>query len=338
MSRLTTARREASALQLLSALVVAAAMAWGGPAFSVESVKPSASKVKKSKPPLRGQPLEVTPARTQPSAECKLEAIDPQSNRTVSYSVQLPVPGSKQRVSACLLPAKQAITRVAKGELLLVDVRHARAYEQYRVAGSLNVPLAFVKTKSFLKSQAFALVNEGRESAQLEAMCEDLRAQGFGRATVLHGGLNAWRRASGTIDGDVFAQRELTRMHHAELAEEGNYSDWIVVSIATAPVKEVQALLPSAVMVTPNDNAAKLAAAVRTAVLKRVRKGLEPRVLVVDDNGERYDRIEGTFATALPQSVFFLEGGLSGYRKFWGEQATIWAAAAKPPRKPPCGA
>ena len=99
MSRLTTARREASAL-LLSAVVVAAAMAWGRPAFSAESVKPSASKVKKSKPPLRGQPLEVTPARTQPSAECKLEAIDPQSNRTVSYSVQLPVPGSKQRVSA----------------------------------------------------------------------------------------------------------------------------------------------------------------------------------------------------------------------------------------------
>jgi rhodanese-related sulfurtransferase len=338
MNRLTTARCAASALSLLRALLVAAALTWTGPVLSVESAKPSVPKVKKSKPPVPAKSLELTPAPPQPASDCTLDALDPQTNRSVIYSVRLPAPGSKQRVSACLLPAKQAIQQARKSELLLVDVRTARSYERYRVAGSLNIPIAFVKTKSFLKPQAFALVNEGRESSELEAMCQELRAQGFSRAVVLQGGLNAWRKAKGVIDGDLLAQRELTHMHHAEFAAEGNYADWIVVSIATVPVKDVQSLLPQAVSVPPVEDSGKLAAAVKSAVAKRARKGTESKVLVVDDDGARYDRIENDLAAVLPQSLYFLDGGLKGYRKFWSEQATIWAAAAKPPRKPACGA
>jgi rhodanese-related sulfurtransferase len=256
----------------------------------------------------------------------------------VSYSVRLPAPGARQRVSGCLLPPRQAIQQAAKSELLLIDVRTAQAFDRYRIAGSLNVPLAFVKTKSFLKGQSFALVNEGRDSAELETACQELRAQGFAHASVVQGGLNGWRRAKGSLDGDALAQRELTHMHHGEFADEGSYADWIVVSIAGAPLKDVQALFPQAASVPPSDDVAELAVAVKSAVVKRTSKGIESKVLVVDDDGGRYDRVEAALTAALTQSVFFLDGGIAGYHKFWSEQATIWAAAAKPPRRPACGA
>ena len=308
-------------------------------AYCAEPAKArSSAKTSKPKPTTSAPAIEVTPAGPQSSSECTLAALDPQSNRSVSYTVRLPAPGSRQRASACLLPARQAIQQAGKSELLLVDVRPLREYERYRIAGSLNMPLTFVKTKPFLKNRPFALVNEGRDSAQLEAACQELRAQGFARATVLQGGLSAWRRAKGALDGDALAQRELTRMHHAEFADEGNYADWVVVSIASAPPKDVQALFPQAVSVPATDEADKLVAAVKSAVARRTRKGAEPKVLVVDDDGTRYDRIEAAMTAALAQNVFFLDGGVNGYRKFWSEQATIWAAAAKPPRKPACGA
>jgi len=319
-------------------LISAAMLTWVASAPCADSAKPNPAKTQRARPQASAKPLELTPATPERASECTLDALDPQTNRSAAYSVRLPAPGSKQRVSACLISAKQAIQQSGKSELLLVDVRPAHAYERYRIAGSLNIPLAFVKTKSFLKPQAFALINEGRDSAGLEAMCQELRTQGFTRAAVLQGGLNAWRRAKGAIDGDLLAQRELTRMHHAELAVEGNYADWIVVSIATAPVRDVHSLLPEALSVAPVDDSTRLVTAVKSAIAKKARKGIDSRVLVVDDDGTRYDRIETGLMRALTQSVYFLDGGLNGYRKFWSEQATIWAAAAKPPRKPACGA
>jgi rhodanese-related sulfurtransferase len=269
-----------------------------------------------------------------PDADCRVETVA--DTGPVTYTVPIPQPGSKKRVAQCLMPPKQALALVSKGTLLVVDTRRPDDFERYRIPGSMNIGLPFVKTKAFLRDRAFALVDTGRASGTLEDSCRQLRAAGFKQAAVLRGGLIGWRGANGAIEGDLLAQRELTRMAPVELAQEGAYDDWIVLSLAAAPAAEVRKFIPQAVPLKAGIDA-KLAAEVRAAVAKRSRKGVEPRVLLVDSDGTRTERIEHLLGGKLAYPVMLLDGGLAGYRRFWTEQASIWAALDRGPRKPGCG-
>jgi rhodanese-related sulfurtransferase len=256
----------------------------------------------------------------------------------VSYTVPIPVPGSKQRISQCLMPARQAVALAAKGGLLVVDTRTESEFERYRIPGSMNIPLAFVKTKQFLRGQAFVLANDGQASAALEETCEALREAGFKQAAVLRGGLSAWKKAKGTLEGDLLAQRELDRMRPEEYAEEGAYADWLVASVADVPAQELTRFFPKAAPLPNAKDDARFASDLDTAIAKRTRKGVELKVLVVDDDGSRIEKLQSRLLPQLAGQVFFLEGGLAGYRRFWSEQAAIWTALARGPKRPHCGA
>jgi hypothetical protein len=73
-------------------------------------------------------------------------------------------------------------------------------------------------------------------------------------------------------------------------------------------------------------------------VAKRTRKGNDPKLLIVDDDGTHYDKLEPLLQAALPNEVYFLDSGVRGYKKFWTEQTAIWAAVDRPRRRPGCGA
>jgi hypothetical protein len=77
---------------------------------------------------------------------------------------------------------------------------------------SWAVPLFTIKTKGFLKSTPFVLINEGYYYGQLEQECKRLRDPGFTAVWILNGGLNAWRQKGAPLNGDIFAQKELNRM------------------------------------------------------------------------------------------------------------------------------
>jgi rhodanese-related sulfurtransferase len=300
-------------------------------------------KKKDATPPAEAQPAKAQPAKAdeapatpQDTANCTVESVA--ETGPVTYTVPIPVPGSKQRVASCLMAPKQAMALYKKGSLFVVDVRGATDFEHYRIPGAMNIPLSFVKTKAFLKAQPFVLVDASPGSGELESACQQLREAGFKQAAVLRGGLMGWRRASGTIEGDLLAQRELNRMPPVEFAEEGGYADWLVVSVASAPKDELAKFLPKAVALPHASDDASFAADLKTAVAKRTRKGTELNVLVVDDDGSRIEKLESLVPTGLANPVMFLEGGLAGYRKFWTEQAAIWAAADRGPKRPRCGA
>jgi rhodanese-related sulfurtransferase len=300
--------------------------------------KQSAQQQPKKKPQRAAVPAEKPSTSATPAdvADCSVETVA--ETGPVTYSVPIPAPGSKRRAAECLLPGTRAVAMARKGELLMVDTRHESAFEQYRIPGSFNIPLSFVKTKAFLKERAFVLVNEGRSTSVLEDACRELRAAGFKRAAVLRGGLSGWRNGKGVIEGDLLAQRELTRMPPAEFAEEAGYGDWLIASVASVASRELEKFLPKAVPLPDAKDDSRFAAALRAAVAKRTRKDIDLKVLVVDDDGSRIERLEGLVPAGTATQVVFLEGGLAGYRKFWTEQAAIWAALDRSPRRPRCGA
>jgi rhodanese-related sulfurtransferase len=305
----------------------AATSAGTSPGTSPAAAGANAKPAKATKPPEAAPPA---------AADCTVEAASDAG--PVTYTVPIPVPGSRQRASQCLVAPKQAVALARKGALLVVDTRSQAEFERYRIPGSLNIPPAFVKTKPFLRDRAFVLTDDGQSTAALEQACEGLRSAGFKQAAVLRGGLAGWKQADGAIEGDLLAQRALNRMEPIEYAEEGGYGDWLVASVASAPADELGRFLPQAVSLPNGADDSKFAAALKAAIAKRARKGVDLKVLVVDDNGSRIDKLDTLLPADVSARVYFLSGGIQGYRRFWSEQAAIWAAAERGPKKPHCGA
>ena len=255
------------------------------------------------------------------------------SNLSTTLPTTLSTSGRpKVRAQACLVKADAAVDAMAKGRLTIVDTRAADEFAKYRIPGALNMPAHTVKTKAFLKSQAFVLVDAGHTNADLESVCSDLRRHGYLKASVLQGGLSEWKARGGKFEGDVIASRALSIVPPAEFTQEQATKDWLVIDVRSHKNKEVAKSIPGAVTVPwlgnhKNDKA--LLAAINGAGSKRV--------LVIDDSGDSYVMIEALLRMK-GKDVLYLDGGYRAYLKYQREQTAMWKQRDDPPKRKGCSA
>ena len=205
--------------------------------------------------------------------------------------------------------------------LVLVDVRDSESFNQFRIPGSINIPLFAVKTKSFFKGRQVVLVNEGHGYSPLEQECEILRSLQF-NAWILNGGLSYWKEMRGSLEGDIFAQEALNRVHSRDFFAEKEFDNWIVVSTDETGSEEAETLFRRVLYVPYSaDNA------LFTATLDRAVRGFRNApfrsILITNDSGNSYEEMEHAISGAGIRNVLFLEGGTLGYRAFVEQQAAI---------------
>jgi rhodanese-related sulfurtransferase len=212
---------------------------------------------------------------------------------------------------ALAVPVAAAIFEFREKKIDLVDVRPSADFEQYRIPGSLNIPLHAVKTKSFLKARPIVLLNEGYLVSALAQACEELNAAGF-RAAILDGGLYAWQEKGGQIIGDPFAQAGLSRISPMALALERGHAHHFYVQITDEQIPKENHPVPEAIHIP-------LLAEQGPEQLKRIieENSALPffNIAVLTAEGLENDRIERRLRQAGIQRVFFLEGGLVAYVK-----------------------
>ena len=219
-------------------------------------------------------------------------------------------------VDSVLLKLKQ------KREIALVDVRDRSDFERFRIPGSINVPLFALKTKTFLKSKPFLLINEGHSYTQLETECKRLRALGFSQASIMYGGLAAWIQRNGPLEGDVFSRKELNQISPRDLFAERDYANWLMVDVSEAVNADTASLIPRTVSVPYHGDSASFIAALENSTR---HYGTDPflSVLIFNQNGKYSQEMEGFIQKAKVDNVFYLEGGLEGYREFLRDQALL---------------
>ena len=203
----------------------------------------------------------------------------------------------------------------------LIDVRNSKQHEEFRIPGSLNIPLFAVKTKSFLKSKPLILINEGYVYSQLERECKNLRAAGY-QAWILTGGLNCWRYAGGNLDGDLFAQKDLNKIPPRVFFEEKNYDDWIIIDTCDSKKTEARHLFPGSISVQYSGNSKSFISKIKV-ITSRYRGNSTPYVLIFDDNGRMYENIEKSVTKIGIKNVFYLKGGLEEYKTFLRKQVAL---------------
>lgn len=239
---------------------------------------------------------------------------------------------SKERNPAFSVSVKSVLERLKHGEeLFLVDVRARKEYEICRIPNSINVPLFSIKTKVFLKSKPLILINEGYNYSQLESECDSLRKDGY-KARILIGGMHYWRQHGVSLEGNVFVQRALNRVPPRFFFFEKNYDDWLFIDITDPKNSRASSLIPNSIPIPYLNNAPEFIKVFKE-ILTLQNNNQNRWILVFDENGEEYDRIERSLNESGLRKVFFLKGGMEAYRDFLSTQSIIRQAKQNPKKK-----
>jgi rhodanese-related sulfurtransferase len=205
--------------------------------------------------------------------------------------------------------------------MVLVDVRLPAVYQQYRIPGSLNIPLSFVRTKKFLANKSVVLINQGFQRISLNSEISRLESAGFSDVAILAGGLTGWRRTGGSIDGNREDSRRSNLVSPAEFYGEQGRSGLLIVN-ATGKGSAGQDVVAHAVPIPFNQsNQHDFRDKLIAAAVPHSKTGL-PDLLIFSENGAEYQEIENLLAD-IGVNIFFLEGGVAAYRDFLDQQENL---------------
>lgn len=127
--------------------------------------------------------------------------------------------------------------------------------------------------------------------------------------------MSVWSRKGGSLEGDEFARRALNRISPLLFFPEKDSGNWIVLDISEAGRPEAARLFPRFASI-PHGLGSVSFADRYEVLLKKVANTPCGRILIADERGDRYERLEAVIRTTAFPDVFFLESGLEGYRKF----------------------
>ena len=223
-----------------------------------------------------------------------------------------------------------------KQNITLVDIRKPKEFEKVRIPVSINIPLHAIKTKAFLKFHPIVLVNNGYQYTLLEKECKNLKSKGF-NVTILKGGLNCWKQKKAPLAGDVFVQKELNKVSPRVFYQEKEFNDQVVIDVSQVQSKESKKLIPCAIHIPFSDNPAELnfllsgvsteskkhlnlsalsVSAVNNKTISKQKKNAVMSVLIFNEHGNGYEKVEKTIEKSGLNNVFYLKGGLKGYKKY----------------------
>ncbi len=203
-----------------------------------------------------------------------------------------------------------------KQNITLVDIRKPEKFEKVRIPGSINIPLHAVKTKTYLKLQPVVFVNNGYQYTLLEKECKKLNKKGF-KVKILKGGLNCWRQKGAPFAGDVFAQKELNKVSPRTFYQEKNFGNQVVIDVSKKQNAKTKRLIAHAVHLPFSYKPKGKNSARFSGKLDRITKK-KPfiSVLIFNEHGNGYEKVEKVVEKSGLNNVFYLKGGLKGYKKY----------------------
>lgn len=205
--------------------------------------------------------------------------------------------------------------------LFLVDIRPAKEFAQFKIPGSINLPLSFIKTKRFLKTRPVILIHKGYEYRELHREAKTLNQKGYA-VKILAGGLMAWRHKQGKIVGKPFGLKTLNRMPVNHFFREKDNDQWVLLNACRDAARDPSAPFPKAIAVKDSKEIGTLIDTIFTNPEKLGSVPAIPKanpmlsVIVFDNTGSTYKELESLIGETFYDRVFYLEGGVAAYDTF----------------------
>jgi rhodanese-related sulfurtransferase len=225
--------------------------------------------------------------------------------------------------SLYITPAAVMQKLQSKQHIILVDIRHKDAFETYKIPNSINIPLHFIKTKTFLKPRPTVIIHPGHNYRLLEAECRRLKQEGF-NISILEGGIYAWKQTGGKLEGNRFALKTLNTLSSRTFFQEKDYDNWVVIDVSARQSKASKHILPYAkhipVASLDEEKITKSLIALHccgelTCDSKTKTKPFLS-ILIVSEDGNNYHPIERIVKNLELKNIFYLKGGIQAYAKF----------------------
>ncbi len=245
------------------------------------------------------------------------------SNAIVSAKPQNPINVSIKQYDASFAVTPKVVLyklKYKKG-ITLIDIRSPQDFERLRIPGSMNIPLHFIKTKTFLKPTSIVLVHEGFGYSRLISECRRLKALGF-TISILDGGLPAWHRKGGWLVGDLLALKDIKDISPQEFLPESRYGNVLLINVSPDRTADSVQILPHAVYL-PNLIHSSASQNSLRQMIKARRNRMFQSILVFSSTGEGYAEIKRILGKKRI-NVFYLQGGLFAYQQYLENLALSW--------------
>ncbi|MCK5803815.1 MAG: DUF1573 domain-containing protein [Lentisphaeria bacterium] len=206
----------------------------------------------------------------------------------------------------------------------LVDVRGEAAYRAAHIPGALSLPVFALRTSVLLKGKDVILVGRGHGNLRLLRECQALREQGaVASAFALKGGMNSWINGGGAVQGAPNARKKMALLPPVVFHQIRGFSGWCFLEVASQRAEIAAELFPESTWVTPEQLSGDLDA-LRGAASDSRHSAFW--VLIANETGD-YRGLRELEQDRSDMALFFLDGGLRGYRDFLRLQSALQTKA-----------
>ena len=217
----------------------------------------------------------------------------------------------KKLDQSLIIQPKELEKKIDKKENIhLVDIRQRELFDKSRIPNSINVPLYFIKTKTFLKESLIILIDRGDQYAHMEIEAKKLKELGFD-ALMLYGGINEWMNQGYPIEGNSEVRNELQEISPPTFFMEKNYDHWLVIDLTES--QDAREILPQSLSIPLSKDASQFIKQMKKA---HKQNSSYPFILLVGKDGKEAEHVESVVLVSSMKNVYFLTGGADGYRKF----------------------
>jgi len=213
-----------------------------------------------------------------------------------------------------------------KQKLFMVDIRNSKKFNTFKIPGSINISLSFIKTKPFLKTKPVVIIHESIAYSEIEFQAGKLNRKGFD-IKILQGGLAAWKHKGGTLAGDPFAPQELNRISAQTFFAEKDHEEWVILNACSKELKHHKVLFPKAIHTSKSSpKIQQMVQAIFSGdtALKKQKHIPENNpltaIVIFNEAGQDYEAIENKINKKYGHKVFYLKGGISNFQNFINSQ------------------
>ncbi len=221
---------------------------------------------------------------------------------------------------------KPRTARLSAQSTLIVDIRPQQAFAQYRIPGSIRIPLYALGKKPFLKGRPLLIVGAPRIVLTSPNLCDDLKRWGLHDAKVLDRGIAAWQHSGGTFEGTQPSIQALLAIKPGELFVATGARDWLIVT-PDSTIDTVQSLFPRAEIQTLGENA-HMAQTERWFAEESKTAAKAVLIATAKDNTAHQATIEQMLKHFADRDIYVLDGGIAAYRAFLDTRRALLARPA----------
>lgn len=230
---------------------------------------------------------------------------------------------------SCRVAVADVQLLLAKPDALVIDLRPKSEFDIAHIDGALPMSLAELRSRAWLRKKTLVLVGDGRGEGELYSACSRLKRDGVQDVHVLHGGLQAWRRAGRAVVGTLPDPVRLAQLTSAQLFQESGLSSNLVLLLPSA--KSMQASLPRAVLLPTTGDAA-----IQRAITARRAQAAPLTAVVLVSGGPLRNADVERWLTAFDVPVLLHDGAPDEYARYLTTLQGMWQSRARGPRKPGC--